>query len=132
MSKRLGSSYRSGRADCWMKVRNPTAPAVARKAEEESNRGVSRLVRQGDGRLHCPPPRRRSSSGGIHMPQFSTSYQRYGALWDFVICLNKRTGVICLNQRAGGDGVLLVKVVMVASRSDHSPIYNTALSCGAT
>jgi hypothetical protein len=25
--KRLGSPYRSGRADCWVKVKNPAAPA---------------------------------------------------------------------------------------------------------
>jgi bifunctional non-homologous end joining protein LigD len=37
VSKRLGSSYRSGRADCWLKVKNPAAPAVRREAEEEWN-----------------------------------------------------------------------------------------------
>jgi ATP-dependent DNA ligase len=35
VSKRLGSSYRSGRADCWIKVKNPNAPAVRREAEED-------------------------------------------------------------------------------------------------
>ena len=35
VSKRLGSSYRSGRADCWVKVKNPAAPAVTREAEED-------------------------------------------------------------------------------------------------
>ncbi len=35
MSKRLGSSYRSGRADCWVKVKNPAAAAVTREAEEK-------------------------------------------------------------------------------------------------
>jgi bifunctional non-homologous end joining protein LigD len=35
VSKRLGSSYRSGRADCWVKVKNPGAPAVRREAEED-------------------------------------------------------------------------------------------------
>ena len=35
VSKRLGSSYRSGRADCWVKVKNPAAPARNREAEEE-------------------------------------------------------------------------------------------------
>ena len=35
VSKRLGSSYRSGRADCWVKVKNPAAPAVRREAEED-------------------------------------------------------------------------------------------------
>jgi bifunctional non-homologous end joining protein LigD len=32
VSKRLGSPYRSGRADCWLKVKNPNAPAVTREA----------------------------------------------------------------------------------------------------
>ena len=35
VSKRLGSSYRSGRADCWVKIKNPDAPAVRREAEED-------------------------------------------------------------------------------------------------
>ncbi len=35
VSKRLGSSYRSGRAGCWIKVKNPAAPAVTREAEED-------------------------------------------------------------------------------------------------
>jgi ATP-dependent DNA ligase len=35
VSKRLGSAYRSGRADCWIKVKNPAAPAVTREAEED-------------------------------------------------------------------------------------------------
>jgi bifunctional non-homologous end joining protein LigD len=37
VSKRLGSPYRSGRADCWLKVKNPAAPAVTREAEEDWN-----------------------------------------------------------------------------------------------
>jgi ATP-dependent DNA ligase len=37
VSKRLGSPYRSGRADCWVKVKNTAAPAVTREAEEEWN-----------------------------------------------------------------------------------------------
>jgi bifunctional non-homologous end joining protein LigD len=37
VSKRLGSPYRSGRADCWLKVKNPAAPAVTREADEEWN-----------------------------------------------------------------------------------------------
>ena len=35
VSKRLGSPYRSGRADCRIKVKNPAAPAVTREAEKE-------------------------------------------------------------------------------------------------
>jgi ATP-dependent DNA ligase len=37
VSKRLGSLYRSGRADCWLKVKNPAAPVVIREAEEDWN-----------------------------------------------------------------------------------------------
>jgi bifunctional non-homologous end joining protein LigD len=35
VSKRRGSSYRSGRVDHWLKVKNPAAPAVKREAEED-------------------------------------------------------------------------------------------------
>jgi bifunctional non-homologous end joining protein LigD len=35
VSKRLGSRYRGGRSDHWLKVKNPAAPAVQREAEEE-------------------------------------------------------------------------------------------------
>jgi bifunctional non-homologous end joining protein LigD len=35
VSKRLGSSYRSGRSQHWLKVKNPKAPAVKREAEED-------------------------------------------------------------------------------------------------
>jgi bifunctional non-homologous end joining protein LigD len=35
VSKKLGSPYRSGRSDTWLKVKNPAAPAVIREAEEE-------------------------------------------------------------------------------------------------
>jgi bifunctional non-homologous end joining protein LigD len=35
VSKRLGSLYRSGRSPHWIKVKNPNAPAVKRKAEED-------------------------------------------------------------------------------------------------
>ncbi len=34
VSKRLGSSYRSGLCSDWIKVKNPGAPALAREAEE--------------------------------------------------------------------------------------------------
>jgi bifunctional non-homologous end joining protein LigD len=37
VSKRLGSPYRSGRADCRVKVKNPKAPAVKRIEEEDWN-----------------------------------------------------------------------------------------------
>jgi bifunctional non-homologous end joining protein LigD len=35
VSKRLGSSYRSGRSRHWLKVKNPAGPAVKREAEED-------------------------------------------------------------------------------------------------
>jgi ATP-dependent DNA ligase len=35
VSKRLGSPYRAGRTDEWIKVKNPAAPAVKREAEED-------------------------------------------------------------------------------------------------
>jgi bifunctional non-homologous end joining protein LigD len=38
VSKRLGSSYRSGRSPHWLKVKNPAAPAVKREAEEDWGR----------------------------------------------------------------------------------------------
>jgi bifunctional non-homologous end joining protein LigD len=38
VSKRLGSPYRSGRSPHWVKVKNPSAPAVKREAEEDWGR----------------------------------------------------------------------------------------------
>jgi bifunctional non-homologous end joining protein LigD len=35
ISKRLGSPYRSGRSQDWLKIKNPAAPAVKREAEED-------------------------------------------------------------------------------------------------
>jgi len=35
VSKRLGSTYRSGHSRQWVKVKNPAAPAVQREAEED-------------------------------------------------------------------------------------------------
>ena len=35
VSKRLGSTYISGRSNYWVKVKNPNAPAVKREAEED-------------------------------------------------------------------------------------------------
>ena len=35
MSKRLGSYYRSGRVDHWLKIKNLAAPAAKREAEED-------------------------------------------------------------------------------------------------
>ena len=34
VSKRLGSPYRSGRSQNWIKSKNPAAPAGKREAEE--------------------------------------------------------------------------------------------------
>jgi ATP-dependent DNA ligase len=38
VSKRIGSSYRSGRSSDWLKFKNPHAPAVRREAEEDWSR----------------------------------------------------------------------------------------------
>ena len=38
VSKRLGSTYRSGRSASWVKVKNPNAPAVKREAEVDWGR----------------------------------------------------------------------------------------------
>jgi bifunctional non-homologous end joining protein LigD len=38
VSKRLGSPYRSGRSDHWIKVKNPKSPAVKREAGEDWSR----------------------------------------------------------------------------------------------
>jgi bifunctional non-homologous end joining protein LigD len=38
VSKRLGSTYRSGRSPDWLKFKNPEAPAVKREAEEDWGR----------------------------------------------------------------------------------------------
>lgn len=35
VSKRLGSLYRAGRSQHWVKIKNPAAPAVTRGAEED-------------------------------------------------------------------------------------------------
>jgi bifunctional non-homologous end joining protein LigD len=35
VSKRLGSAYRHGRVNHWLKIKNPAAPAVKREAEED-------------------------------------------------------------------------------------------------
>jgi len=35
VSKRLGSTYRSGRSKDWLKFKNPAAPAVKREEEED-------------------------------------------------------------------------------------------------
>jgi hypothetical protein len=49
LSKRLGSAYRAGRVDCWLKIKNPTAPAIKREAEEDWGKRVRpsrRIVRR--------------------------------------------------------------------------------------
>jgi len=38
VSKRKDSAYRSGRSPDWLKMKNPSAPAVKRQAEEDWNR----------------------------------------------------------------------------------------------
>ena len=37
VSKRLGSAYRAGKSDHWLKIKNPDAPAVRRLEEEDWN-----------------------------------------------------------------------------------------------
>jgi hypothetical protein len=41
VSKRLGSRYRSGRSPDWLKMKNPDAPAVKRKAPDFWRPGFS-------------------------------------------------------------------------------------------
>jgi len=51
VSKRLGSPYRSGRTDHWVKVKNLEAPAVAREADEDwgrLNSSLPELLRRRD------------------------------------------------------------------------------------
>ena len=51
VSKRLGSSYRSGRSPHWFKIKNPKAPAVKREAEEVAhNRMAARRFSPSDPR----------------------------------------------------------------------------------
>jgi ATP-dependent DNA ligase len=38
VSKRLGSPYRSGRVEHWLKIKNPAAPAVKRETEEDGGK----------------------------------------------------------------------------------------------
>ena len=42
VSKRKGSSYRSGRSADWLKMKNANAPTVKREAEEEWGKKVRR------------------------------------------------------------------------------------------
>jgi bifunctional non-homologous end joining protein LigD len=42
VSKRKGSPYRSGRSPDWLKMKNPTAPAVKREGEEDWGRWTSK------------------------------------------------------------------------------------------
>ena len=38
VSKRLGSPYRAGRVDHWIKIKNAVAPAAKRETEEDRDR----------------------------------------------------------------------------------------------
>ena len=42
VSKRKGSSYRSGRSPDWLKMKNAAAPAVKREAEEDWGKSTGR------------------------------------------------------------------------------------------
>jgi ATP-dependent DNA ligase len=44
VSKRLGSPYRSGRVNDWLKIKNLAAPAVQREAEEDWGRKSRRRI----------------------------------------------------------------------------------------
>jgi ATP-dependent DNA ligase len=47
VSRRLGSSYRTGRSPHWVKVKNPKAPAVKLEAKEDwGNKQWSRARRR--------------------------------------------------------------------------------------
>ena len=37
VSKRRDLPYRSGRSKCWLKIKNPTAPAVLRLIDESAS-----------------------------------------------------------------------------------------------
>jgi hypothetical protein len=59
VSKRLGSAYRSGRADCWLEVKNPKCArghARGRRGLELLSHGSARSMRPR--RLPEPPFRR--------------------------------------------------------------------------
>jgi hypothetical protein len=63
VSKRLGSTYRSGRADCWLNVKNPNVPAVRREAKRigaaeaaRGTRGLQARLKPFSGR--APTPRK--------------------------------------------------------------------------
>ena len=43
IAKRLGSTYRSGRVNDWLKIKNPAVPAVKQEAEEDW--GATRWIR---------------------------------------------------------------------------------------
>ena len=57
VSKRLGSPYRSGRVDHWLKIKNPVAPAARREAEEDwgNRRGTRGGSRHRRHPLRCDP-----------------------------------------------------------------------------
>jgi hypothetical protein len=62
VSKRRGSHYRSGRSTAWVKIKNPTAPAVRREAEEEW-RAWCALLAQPCRFSRRPGPSRKASAG---------------------------------------------------------------------
>jgi len=56
VSKRLGSLYRSGRVNDWLKIKNPKAPAVKREAEEDWGESDGRACGAEDNARDSPPP----------------------------------------------------------------------------
>jgi ATP-dependent DNA ligase len=71
VSKRLGSTYRSGRSRHWIKSKNPAAPAVKREEEEDWGRGRWHV--------HCRVQNgRRRGAGDLALGEFATSAAAQG------------------------------------------------------
>ena len=66
VSKRLDLPYRSGRSDCWIKVKNPNAPAVTREAEERVCTMSRQFVSSGSGSIVGTPMSVIVSNGSSH------------------------------------------------------------------
>ena len=49
VSKRLGSTYRMGRTDQWLKIKNLVAPAVPREREIDCGQAVTAALPRGGG-----------------------------------------------------------------------------------
>jgi len=67
VSKRKGSSYRSGRSPDWLKMKNANAPAVKREAEEEW--GQKEMAMTGKNRIMIYGPK----DDGTYIVEFRTA-----------------------------------------------------------